>query len=170
MARRFEARRRIRRWTSLPGIAATITSAGTTGGSQLSFTTPETVVRMLGTGIVMFGATVPVASDAVSFCMAIGVVSMDAADVGASALPDPADEPEYPWLWWKCAELFATDATANRAGNTVGGTFRYEFDIKSQRIIRPGHSLIYVAQYVDTAGTPEVEWQTSPVRVLVLES
>ncbi len=169
MARQFRAVRRSRRWTSIPGTNVTLTTVGTTGGGALAFIAgPETVVRMMGRGLLQL-MDAPTAGDSMHLTVAIAVVTTDAATAGAGSLPDPSDEPEFPWLYWTELDIFASDTNADNGGN-IGGAIRYEFDVRSQRIIRPGHSLVYFAQYVDQGGLPPVRWQASQVRTLVLES
>ena len=101
MARQFAARRRTRRWRTIPGTSASVAAdAGNIAGAGTAFANAETVVRMLGRGLFTFDPTGLVAEDSATLTMAIGVVSTDASVLGATALPDPAGELAYPWLYW----------------------------------------------------------------------
>ena len=159
--------RRRKQWLQLPGISANLTVAGTTGGSLQAFAGGgNTVLRCMGQHMLMGepGAT-HVIGDTMTFTWAIGVVSSDAAAAGAGSLPDPADEPEYPWLYWHTDQLvFTQTGTSTGEGSAV---VRTDFDIKSMRKISPRESLIFFGQYVDISGTPSVRIEAGPVRVLV---
>ena len=168
MARQFSAPRRERLWSALPEVNATLTVAGTTGGSQLAFSSSQTVVRMIGGGFLMYSDSAPTGADAMSLTVAIGVVSTDAATLGATALPDPAAEPDYPWLYWKPLAIFAAATTV--VSSDGPGFQRYSFDIRAQRKLKAGQSLALFAEYVDGNGTPPVRWHADQTRVLLLES
>ena len=169
MARQFAPARRRRKWDAMSAIAATLTAAGTTGGAQIAFSAPKTVVRMLGSGILTFSEIGINAGDQMTLVTAIGVVSTDAATLGATALPDPAAELSYPWLYWESHTISANVATGAANDFGTAGTARYSFDIRSQRKISPNQSLVYFAEYVDVSGLPSVQWICGPTRVLLLE-
>ena len=135
---------------------------------SFGFTSPETVVRLMGEYIVGAAGAPPTAGDAATITVGIGVVSTDAAAVGASAMPDPETEPEYPWLFWASHPLWFP--TAGNIGNNLMGGARHWFDVKSQRKLKPRESLVCVVQYGDISGTPPVRYQTGGARLLILES
>ena len=171
MARQFRAPRRARRWESIPGSgSATLLTGDATvlHPGVISATTPETVVRILGDGLLVMTANGIAAGDEAQVTLAIGVVSTDAATAGAGSLPDPQAEPEYPWLWWQSKTFFAVAAAVD--GGDGSQVWRYRVDVKSQRILRPRQSLVLIAQYVNVGGNPEISWGQSPMRVLIFES
>ena len=47
-----------------------------------------------------FCTAAPAVLDAAHLSFGLAVVSSDAAELGATAFPDPGSEPEYPWLFW----------------------------------------------------------------------
>ena len=157
-------------WVGAGGTAADFTGdstvnlqqVGGTGGLADAFT----VLRMLG-GYTIFPTSAPVAGDEVTVSYGIGVVSSDAATVGASALPDPGTEPEYPWLYWASHALGYSNNSVQQI--TGAGAVRVDFDIKSMRKIKPSESLVSVAQYnnVATGGNPPLTIVVGGLRVLV---
>jgi len=66
---------------------------------QLVAATRFTVRRIRGT-ITCFLESTLAAADECRVAFGIALVSSDAAVLGATAMPDPAGEPEFPWLWW----------------------------------------------------------------------
>ncbi len=151
-------------WHSLAGGLTNATGNGTFIGGVLALDGPWTVIRMLGSYVIQ-PTSAPVAGDAVQITMAIGVVSSDAAAVGASALPDPDEEPDYPWLYWGSHTFFYGN-TALDAGSDAF-SIRKEFDIRSMRKIKPRESLVVVKQYSDTVGAPPMSLFNARTRVLV---
>jgi len=170
MARQFAPRRRTRRWRTIPGTSASVSAdAGNIGGASAGFSNAETVVRMMGHGLFCFDPTDVVAEDIASLSVGIGVVSTDAAGVGASALPDPQSELSYPWLYWASFDLFALSSVTSEWAASAAAQVRWSFDIKSQRKLAPQQSLALIFELSNGAGNPTVHIETSPVRILVLE-
>ena len=170
MANRGATAPRMRKeWQSINGTFQSMTAAGTVIGANLPFTNPTTVLRMLGSYIL--GSTgVATAGDECAITVGIGVVSTDAATLGATAMPDPGGEPDYPWLYWASHVLFfpsTAAATVEQGDKSIVGQARVAFDIKSMRKISPRQSLIWVAEYVDSSGTPPIRWSSGITRVLV---
>ena len=170
MARQFAARRRVRRWTSIPAVGPQVlTGAGTTIVSgRVDFTTPETVVRCMSEYLMVMDDNAIAADDEATMVVGLGVVSTDAAVAGAGSVPDPAGEPEYPWLYWASHSFFAVAAAVDASLGSQ--CVRQRVDVKSQRIIRPGHSLLWIVQYVALSGNPEMAASWAHTRVLILES
>jgi len=130
----------------------------------LALTGPWTVIRMIGEYIIA-PTTAPVALDKVRMIVGIGVVSTDAATVGASALPDPGAEPDYPWLYWKDHPVQYASTEVDPAGEA--GTVRASFDIHSMRKIKPRESLVFVFEYNNVNGDPPLTAGVGLTRVLV---
>jgi len=123
----------------------------------------ETVLRMIGEYIVVPTAA-PTAADAAILAFGIGVVSSDAAELGATALPDPNDEAEYPWLYWASHAFHFQDTSVDPS--QAGGSIRKAFDVKSMRKVKPRESLVFVVQYTNIAGSPPMTIVSGVVRVL----
>jgi len=140
------------------------TAGGTQVVSALAFSTADTVLRMLGEYTIA-PTTAPTALDRAILTMAIGVVSSDAFAVGASAVPDPASEPEYPWLFWASHALHFTGTSVD--GGAAGISVRRSFDVRSMRKMKPRESLIWVSEYSDLAGAPPLTATAGITRVLL---
>ncbi len=154
-------------WHFIPGANLAFTGNATGVGGSLALDGPWTVIRMLGEYLIHFtGGSTIVIGDKATFALGIGVVSSDAVAAGAASLPDPAGEPEYPWLFWTSHELAAIEADALQRGGELG-VIRRSFDIRSMRKLKPRESLVFVAQYVDVAGTPFIDVAIAQTRVLV---
>jgi len=130
-------------------------------------TAPSTILRILGNWFVQPtpGGTTA-ALDSAEIALAIGVVSTDAAAVGASAMPDPITDEGYPWLYWKSFFCQLSDATVPAAGFTPGNGAFFDVDVKSMRRVNPNQSLVVIAQYLDNVGAPPMTVHWSGARVL----
>ena len=157
-------------WVGQVGTAVNMTASATnllqqvggTGGLGDAFT----VLRMLGE-YVIFPTAAPEAGDESEVCVGIGVVSSDAATVGNAAMPDPCDEPEYPWLYWASHSIGYSGTAVNE--NLGSGVVRVSFDIKSMRKIKPSESLVSIVQNapVGSAGSPPMTIVVGGLRVLL---
>ena len=165
--RTFARRQRMKkRWTRIPGTIFTMTADGHQGGASFSASEAVTVLRLLGEYII--GPTSPpVALDAVSIGVGIGVVSTDAATLGATALPDPEAEPDYPWLYWAVHDFYfpSTDVDAAGAQQSV----RKVIDVKSMRKLTSRQSLSLMVDYTNVVGSPPMHMMGSPIRVLLAQ-
>ncbi len=152
-------------WAGMPGIELNFTADATQLGGSIAFATPATVLRMIGEYLVSptdGGGFVN--GDRADITVAIGVVSTDAFD--AAATPDPASEPEYPWLYWADHPVFIPDSTPAERDDVVGSV-RRTFDIRSMRKLKPRESLCWVVQYGDLTGTPPLTVGIGQTRVLL---
>ena len=72
-------------------------------------------------------------------------------------MPDPLDEPDYPWLYWG-AHTFMYPATASPLTPTGDPrqSLRQVLDIRSMRKLKPREQLVTCVQYSDVAGTPGI--------------
>ena len=145
------------------GGTADINAAGTQGLGVLNFAAAETVMRLLGE-YAIGPRTAPAVGDVAFVTVGIGVVSSDAAALGATALPDPADEPEYPWLYWADHALAFTATSLLDHGQPF--SLRQGFDVKSMRKIKPRESLAFVVQNTST-GDPPLRLVAGNTRVLI---
>ena len=167
MADRFARSQRMQKhWHVIPGASIAFTSSATGIGGSLALDGPFTVIRMLGEYVLAPNGALT-ALDSASVIVAIGVVSTDAVAVGASAMPDPGSEPDYPWLFWAAHELFYP-GTNNEAA-VASASIRRPFDIKSMRKMKPRESLVMVAQYFDNVGAPAIQFLAAQTRVLVAD-
>ncbi len=164
MARHFtRSMKKAKLWTSIPGIQFNLTADATVAGSGNSFTSPQTVLRMMGEYIISSSAA-PAANDSASVTVGIAKVSTDAFTLGASALPDPAGEASFPWLYW-AAHPFAFEGTGIDTSLGVGA-LRHRYDVKTMRKFNANESLVVVVQYADIVGTPPLRIVLGQTRVL----
>ena len=155
-----------KQWDALPALTFSgPASTGNTGGSQLAFSSPATILRMRGRFIVGFDETM-VLGDKARVGFGIGVISTDSATLGATALPDPLGDPEFPWLWWYEVNMI-TAASGDVSSRAFGMANQVvEFDSKAMRKIKPSQSLVLVFETGDTVGNPTIEMSMAQTRVL----
>ena len=154
-------------WLHIPAIDADMTAAGHQGGASLAFVEPATVLRMIGDYLITPTNGGVVALDAANIGVGIGIVSTDAATLGATALPDPASEADYPWLYWKVSSLYFRGVLDPTIPSGSADVVRVSFDIRSMRKIKPRESLSFGIEYVNVSGAPPLTFQSGGVRVLV---
>ena len=167
MARNFQrGQRQTKEWTRIPGVQNAFTAAATAVGTPLDFTESRTILRMLGeyTAGATGGGTVA-ETDFATIAVGIGIVSTDASAVGASAMPDPNAEADYPWLYW-ASHVFQFPSGGDN-GATEGASIRRMFDIRSMRKVKPRESLVFVVEYEDIAGAPPITFSAGSTRVLL---
>ncbi len=153
-----------KQWSSTSFASNGFSGNGTALLGQLGFTEAQTILRMLGE-INIMATTAPAAFDACSIALGIGLVSTDAASLGSTAMPDPADEPDFPWLFWKSVGMRWNSTTIQDTDGS--GYLRIPYDIRSMRKVKPRESLVIVAQYDDRGGNPPVNVTSEITRVLV---
>lgn len=124
----------------------------TAGGGE-----PFTFLRGLGELVIGPDEAGIVIGDSARVTVGLGIVSADAVVVGASAVPDPADEPDYPWLWWYASHLLFISGSASNTSTVGLESSRVEISTKAMRKVGPRESLVMVAQYEDLVGTPPLD-------------
>ncbi len=163
MARNFGPRK-TKQWDGIGATSLSFTGNNTLNGFSLAFTEAATVLRMLGEYIVTPGAA-PAIDDFAVITVALGIISTDAANLGATAMPDPSTEPEYPWLYWASHQVHY-ESTAVETGSAATSV-RRSFDVRSMRKVKPRESLQWVVQYSDNNGTPPIVVGLATLRVLL---
>jgi len=166
MANRGSGSRRLKHWHGLAGGVSNLTAAGTSLFTSFGAPdTPSTILRMIFEYAI--GPTsAPTALDGCVISMGLGIVSTDAAAVGATAMPDPSTngDPEFPWLWTASHVFHMPDTDPAAAVATASG--RFFVDNRAMRILRPRSSLAFVLQYEDVNGTPPMSLAIGGARVL----
>ena len=119
--------------------------------------TPHTILRLRGSWFAAFNAAT-VSQDEARITAGVCVVSTDAAAVGSSAMPDPASDADYPWLWIEPISMFSPFVLDGTAADNGGHLpmYRGVIDSKAMRKIKPNQSLAWILQYQDVTGTPAV--------------
>ena len=151
-------------WLAIPSSNATVSTNTTTGGGSLAFSGPGTILRCRGFVQAHFDATVQV-GDILGLTFALGIVSTDAATVGATVLPDPTADADYPWLWW--GDMILRSELAAGPGAWGISAQRLEVDTKAMRRFKPNESLIWVMQSSIASGAPATEVSFGQTRVLI---
>ncbi len=149
-------------WLAMLAVDSQVSTAGTAAGGFIDFTSPATILRCRGYVQGYLDPTKQV-GDTMALGFAIGIVSTDAR--GAGVLPDPFEEPEYPWLWHGTMFLRAEIAAGAEAWGLSAQ--RLEVDTKAMRRIKPGQSLVYAIERASVAGAPVTEITTGFTRVLI---
>ena len=160
-------RRMAKQWVALAATPLALTASATAIGGSLVATEAFTVLRMIGEYIIS-PTSAPTAGDQTRVIVGIGVVSADALAVGASAMPDPGAEAEYPWLYWADHPFFFNSTALGGSGDgPIEG--RYEYDIKSMRKLKPREALVLVVEYSNITGNPPLTFISGQTRVLTAE-
>ncbi len=164
MARQFQrSQKKAKLWLSLPSFQTLLTADSTNAIAALFFTSPQTVIRMLGEYVIAPNSA-PTAADRVKITVGLAKVSSDAATLGATALPDPAGDPDFPWLYWAEHSMFYP--TTSLTGLSDSEVVRRPFDIRSMRKFASSEALVFVFQYADISGAPPIRFLGSATRVL----
>jgi len=164
MARQnFRYQKKEKLWVGVGSSHHAFTTAAVQTGSAFQFTSPQTILRILGEYII--GPTsVPAALDEAFVTVAIGVFSSDAFTLGESAMPDPVTEEGYPWLYWRQHAFFFDEAVVDPS--SAMGSVRTVVDVKSMRKVTANQSLGVVVQYVNEVGSPPLHVTFAGTRVL----
>ncbi len=165
MARDF-GRRMGKAWTLIPGSTIAMTASATAVGSNVGFNIPGTILRMLGewSAVATPGGTFGT-GDKAEITVGLGVFNADAVALGATAMPEPLDQADYPWLYWK--SIIVTVPDSSLTGNEIPAFKTRQFDSRTMRRVKPQETLSWVAQYTDIAGAPPTTVDFPTVRVLV---
>ncbi len=165
MAFRSSNRRMEKAWLST-GISRSLMTGNATilFSGALNFVAPGTILRMIGEYLIS-PTSAPAALDSAVITVGIGIVSTDAAALGATAMPDPAVDGDYPWLYW-ASHAFTFAGTDPQAGSD-SYRVRVPFDIRSMRKFKPAQSLVMVAQYSNQVGTPPLTMEQPAWRTLI---
>ena len=158
-----------KQWASAPGLILSSSGAGIQLSGSLAFSAPATVLRWRGYVSAMFDESAMV-GDEVVLTYGIAVLSTDAVTLGATAVPDPATDTDYPWVWWGEAMLrsrLATGAGEPSADAWGASAFRMEIDSKAMRKVKPAESLVIIMDRTNPVGGPTVEHDIGQLRVLL---
>ncbi len=164
MADRFaRGNRKEKQWAFMGKTEFTLTADVVTFGGRLDFTEKSTVIRILCEYMIA-PTSAPAALDAINITLGLAKVSTDAVNVGASALPDPAGQPQFPWLFWAEHAFYYSSTDPESASAAASG--RFPIDIRSMRKFSPRETLVWVVQYVNASGNPPMRVHVAQTRVL----
>ncbi len=153
-------------WDAAPGLITSVTMSTTTISGSLAFSIPATVLRWRGYWSAAFDETAQ-ANDRMILTLGLAILSTDAVTLGVTAVPDPASEPEYPWIWWGEMALNSFGVIADTTAGWGPSAQRQEIDSKAMRKIKPGESLLAIIQSTNASGAPVTLLDIGQVRVLV---
>ncbi len=165
MADRFRTPRKEKEWNGTGSSIVAMTADGSfLAGGGFNFSASSTIIRMIGEYVIT-PTSAPTAGDSAIVTIGAGKVSSDAAALGATAMPDPAVEFGYPWLYW-ASHVFRFAGTSVDGG-AAGASLRHRFDIRSMRKFKPNESLAIVVQYSNNAGDPPLTLNLPSWRLLL---
>ncbi len=153
-------------WLAIGGLSAGVSTATTLIGGIFTPGLPVTILRCRCPHIYAFMDNTRQAGDTLELTFGLGIVSQDAGALGATAMPDPAAEPDYPWLWWGSMFLDSDEAAVVNSWGPQAQII-HDIDTKAMRKMKPRESLVWVAQSASVTGAPAVRFQIAQTRVLV---
>ena len=146
-----------------PGSSPLNTHGLTTLLGTLDFNQPETILRMVGEYSFQPDTTsAAVAGDRAVITVGIGLVSLDAAVAGATALPDPDGDSQYDWLYWHAHSYYVGTILTNPVI-----ALRHQIDVRSMRRAKARQTLVFLVQFDIESLTPVVRFMQPRIRVLV---
>ncbi len=151
-------------WLAIPSWSAAVSGTSTTINGILSFTGPGTILRARGFVQASLDATMQV-GDEISMAWGLGIVSTDAAVAGATAMPDPGGDADYPWLWWEQMTLRSEETLQGFSWGLTAQ--RVDVDTKAMRKFKPGQTLLVINQVTSSSGAPVTNLDIGQIRVLI---
>ena len=152
-------------WVDIPATQFAISGEATAIGNPRDFTAPATVLRVRSTITAYFDESVQV-GDELNFTFGLGIVSTDAAALGLTAVPDPASDVEYPWLWWGTMCLQSVLAAGGERPWGMTAQILH-VDTKAMRRVKPKESILWVIQSTGQVGSPVTNVQIHQSRMLI---
>jgi len=164
---RGRSKRMAKEWSFIPATVVAMTANATFVGGSLLLAGPATILRVIGEYIIGNTVAGVSASDSAIVTVALGVMSSDAVALGASAMPDPGAEGEYPWLYYSSHPFWFNTAGTPAYDEAPRAAVRKSFDVRSMRKMKARESLGLVLQYEDVVGAPPLEFVPGNFRVLL---
>ena len=145
-----------REWGIGPGGTVSISiGAGTVivGDGATPTVSKLTIMRTRGE-ILLAVESLGAAGDDVSLFFGMGIVSTDAFTVGSAAVPGPATDISFPWMWWNVIHF---NPKVDALGIDGVTSVRVPVDVKAMRKFGVDQVLGLVAQFQDEQGTIVVD-------------
>ena len=111
--------------------------AGGTGIVDEEFTITRTICDIL------LATRVNTAELAVSVAIGCAVARAEAITAGVASLPSPESDPDFEWIFYGVGLLLNPIAAEEQDG---GSLVRMHVDVKGQRIVRAGQSIVWIAE------------------------
>ncbi len=151
-------------WTAIPSVQEVIITDSTVSGAGLAFSEPATILRCRGEILVHLEATLGI-GDSVKFGFGLGVISSDAFTLGATAMPDPSGDADYPWVYWTEITLGSESVAVEQASGIQN--LRIPVDSKAMRKMKPAETFCWIIQRTDLGGNPPAVVDIAQTRVLI---
>ena len=157
--RSHSSQKRLTTWDSGPQLSRTA-FAGTgktlwTSGIVLANEAKATLIRTRGEFLFTLDLCTN-AGDGMLGAIGLGIVSDEAFAVGASACPDPYDQPEWPgWFWHTYFNIFgvAAQSAGQDVARNLNADLRIPIDSKGARKFSQGETMIGVVGVQIETGT-----------------
>ena len=159
MPRQFRSQRRKTQWAGmgdtagaavLPAVqnltagTAVILSRGAIIASGTGFVDEEvTITRTLGN--VTAGIRVATAGSDAAVAVGLAVARNEAVTAGVGSLPSPESDPDFEWLYYDVMLFENGPQTANVGADNCASMIK-PFDVRGQRILRTGYTLVWLAE------------------------
>jgi len=167
MARRPGKTIDYKQWDGIAAIALTMGVDATQQGAGLAAQVPLTILRCRGR--ILVSADSPADGQITLLGIGLGITSSDAFTAGAGSMPDPIEEPEYPWLWWDviAVQHFGGAAPSPVELTPFGDSCReVHVDTKAMRKMKPGQTLSWTIQSARVLGAGVLKVEIATTRVL----
>ena len=152
-------------YVTVPANSASVQTSSASLNTLIDTMTSPTVVRVRGEILIKAQGT---AADEVLVAAGIAIVSQRASSAGVIAVPRPASEADFSWLWHKFAFLEVLSGTNNLA--SVIGAVRVEIDSRAMRkVLSTEEELVLVVETRNIAGAASIKFAAN-IRVLVKQS
>ena len=121
------------------GVTIILSSGLIVGGGYGFVEERVTITRLIGS----FAARIQPDTSGLAAAYAMGCAKarVEAITAGVGSLPSPESQPDFEWLYYHAGNL-RRDGTANTDNGLT--TIRVEFDVRSQRILHSGESLVWL--------------------------
>jgi len=122
------------------GTASILSSAFVIGGGLGLLDEETTITRMIG--VVMARVRLTTVEAEATIAVGCAVVRAEALVAGVAALPSPESDPDFEWLYYGVFPM----VTGMTAGAEESSTIILPFDVRSQRIVRSGSTVVWLAE------------------------
>ena len=161
MSQRTGGPKRLTEWSRGPfSSAVQVVTAGvmTLVDNGIESSKQETVVRIRGELSVLLTLATAIGDGFTRGSAGIGIVSADAFAIGATAIPSPEADADWPgWMWYQSwGALIGLETT--EVGRTSTNAFRIPIDTKAMRKIGPNEVLFAAVAFAVEIGPAEVSF------------
>ena len=118
-------------------LSSNIVKGATVGVNDEEFTVTRTIGRF------SFSIDVTTAAAAASVAVGCAVVRNEVVAGGVGVLPSPEDSPDFEWLYYGVYHM--VNPGSSLADGPLSSGF-VDFDVRGQRIVRNGQTLVWLAE------------------------